>query len=177
MLILSGFAFCYLGYEKFCDTVTPSGCQERKRSFIWTGRIHSRPLEPKTLIGQDLSWLLWQGCSMNLGYDAALKKSVDASFWWCAIRYVCNVFIYIYICFNIYIYKFIHLYYIYIYMYSLFEILMIEVCHQTNQLPMGQIQESSQPASFCQPLSLKIQLLSQQKQQTCAVSVAAQGRV
>lgn len=72
----------------------------------------------------------------------------------------------------IYIHIFKHVY-IYIRMYSLFEILMIEVCHQTNQLPMGQIQESSQPASFCQPLPLKIQLLSQQKQQTCAVSKAS----
>ena len=50
---------------------------------------------------------------MNLGYDAALKKSVDASFWWCAIRYVCNVYLYIYVL----IYTYISLYTCTIYIY------------------------------------------------------------
>ena len=176
MLILLGFTFCCLGYKKFCDTVTPSGCQERNTSFIWIGLNSLKAFGAKNADWSGFVMATVAGLQHEFGIWRSFKKSVDASFWWCAIRYVCNVYLYIYICFNIYIYKFIHLYYIYIYMYSLFEILMIEVCHQTNQLPMGQIQESSQPASFCQPLSLKIQLLSQQKQQTCAVSKASSRR-
>ena len=48
-----------------------------------------------------------RAAAWKLGYDGSLKKkSVDASLWWCAIRYVCNVsfFIYIYIYLNTYIY-------------------------------------------------------------------------